>query len=177
MQLSLNNKTLLNWKVSEDGLGGYYIIQRSVDAVHFTDMSAKTDAGRASAVKSYAGYDLLPVKGYNYYRIKIVNADGSTYYSEIRAVNNSAGNAALYALNIYPNPTNGPVNIILQNNSGKDAVIGISISDAAGRKIVNENKTAGVSLSLTYKLKPGVYVVNLLSQDGTWKQSQKVVVE
>lgn len=172
-----NNKTLLNWKASEDGLGGYYIIQRSADAVHFADMSSKTNAGRVSAVKSYTGYDLLPLKGYNYYRIKISNIDGSISYSEIKAVNNNAAGAAVYAFNIYPNPTRGPLNIVLQNNSGNDAIIGIAISDASGKKIVNENKTLGVSLNLTYRLKPGVYVVNLLSQDGTWKQSEKVVVE
>lgn len=172
-----NNKTLLNWKVSEDGAGGYYIIQRSPDAVHYTDLSGKTNAGRVSTVISYTGYDVLPLKGYNYYRIEIVNGDGGISYSEVRAVNNNSLSAAVYAVNIYPNPTHGPLNIVLQNNTGTDAVIGIAISDVSGRKIVNENKTLGVSLNLTYRLKPGTYVVNMLSQDGTWKQSQKVVVE
>lgn len=172
-----NNTTLLNWKVSEDGTGGYYIIQRAADAVHFANMSAKTDAGLASATVNYTGYDLLPLKGYNYYRLKIINADGSVSYSEVRAVNNTAANAPVYAFNIYPNPTRGLLNILLQNNSGKDAVICITVSDAAGRKIINENKTAGISLSVTYKLQPGVYVINLLMQDRNWKQSRKVVVE
>ena len=172
-----NNKTLLNWKVSEDGTGGYYIIQHSGDVVHFTDMSAKTNAGRVSAVKTYTGYDLLPLKGSNYYRIKISNADGSIAYSEIKAVNYNAINSAAFALNIYPNPTNGPLNILLQNNSGSSALISIVISDASGKKIVNETRTVDASLSLNYKLKPGAYIVNITSQDGIFKESRKVVVE
>jgi N-acetylneuraminic acid mutarotase len=170
-----NNKTLLNWKVSEDGSGGYYIIQRSSDAVHFSDMSSKINAGNASTVKSYNGYDLLPMRGYNYYRIKIANADGSISYSGIRSINNNS--ADVYASSIYPNPASGPINIVLQNNSEKNAVMGITITDAAGRKIVNENKTMGGSLTLVYTLKPGVYIVNLLSQDGSWKQTQKVIIQ
>ncbi len=172
-----NNKTVLNWKASEDGTGGYYIIQRSADAIHFADISGRINAGQASAVKAYTGYDALPLKGYNYYRIKIVNADGSVNYSGIKAVNNNSADAIAYAVNIYPNPTHGLLNVILQNNSGSDKVIGITVTDVAGRKILNENKTVSGSLSLSFTLKPGTYIVNLLSKDGTWKQSEKVVVQ
>ncbi len=171
-----NNKTVLNWKASEDGTNSYYIIQRSPEAIHFADISGKINSGNTSAVRSYQGYDPLPLKGYNYYRIKIVNFDGSVNYSGIKAVNNTSS-AIGYALNIYPNPTHGLLNIMLQNNSGTDKMIGIAITDVAGRKISNENKTLSGSLNLSYTLKPGTYIVNLLTKDGTWKQDQKVIVE
>ena len=175
--LQNNRTTLLNWKVAEDGTGGYYTIQRSSDGAHFTDMTDETKAGKIATTITYSGQDLLPFKGYTYYRIKIVNSDGSMSYSAVRAVNNNLAGTVTMAASVYPNPSHGVVNVLLQNNGSAAAAIGITISDIAGKKMIIDNKTIGTSVSLAYTLKPGTYIINMFSQDGSFKQSQKVIVE
>lgn len=92
----------------------------------------------------------------------------------IRLITGSGGNANLEEadnhLSIYPNPTNGIVNINMNENSD----ISIIISDVLGKivkeKIINSNTTLDLS-----NLEKGVYFIE--SSNGENTQTQQLIVE
>jgi hypothetical protein len=91
--------------------------------------------GRAG-VLSYYLTDVEPGKvGARYYRLRMVKADGSVTYSEVKAV--LFGKAAVWQ--VYPNPSAGKFNLVYQLNNGEFLEAGLY--DAGGR-LVKEYRTA-----------------------------------
>lgn len=83
--------------------------------------------------------------------------------------------AESYALNIFPNPTNG--NIVIEYRSTDNSSIGIKICDLAGR-IVFEKKYVGnefisIPVNLSRENK-GVYMMQI--QNGTHQEIRKIIV-
>ena len=80
-----NGQVLLNWKVSEDGLGGFYDCSEKCRWYKLHDFT-QVQAGHAQAIQTYNVYDPKPFNGRTYYRIKLVNNDGKVSYSQVRIV-------------------------------------------------------------------------------------------
>lgn len=107
---------------------------------------------------------------------KILTKDSKSSYSEIRTINNNKDNIKSIAASVYPNPSRGLANIVLQNISGSGEEINIRIIDLSGKILKSETKHLDISLSLAYTLSAGTYIIQMQSADGKWKQSQKLVV-
>ncbi len=169
-----NGKTMLNWKAAENGSVVSYTVQRSTDAVHFTDM-AEVPAGKTVKTVSYDKTDMQPGEGFTFYRIKMTYKKSQVAYSEIRAVKNEhlSGMAAV----VYPNPSHGLVNLALKNNTGSSVNINIKITDLAGKILKGETKHVDNSLNVSYILRSGTYIIQMQSEDGKWNQSQKLIVD
>lgn len=70
---------------SEINSEGFYL-QRSQDAVNFSDVVFVASAGHLNKEQSYQAYDNSPLIGTTYYRLRQVDHDGSEMFSEIRKV-------------------------------------------------------------------------------------------
>lgn len=68
---------LLQWKVVQEINMSHYEVERSADGNTFTSVGSVAAAGTAA----YAFTDINPIAGLSYYRLKVVNADGSFFYS------------------------------------------------------------------------------------------------
>jgi hypothetical protein len=91
------------WKTSQEQNSSHFMVERSSDALYFAEMGRVNAAGNSALSIDYhfidqnalqAGYDYL------YYRLKMVDLDGSfknSHVVKIRMTNFSS-------LNIYPNP-------------------------------------------------------------------------
>lgn len=83
--------------------------------------------GNMASTRSYSFADTeAGKKGARYYRLKIVNKDGSFYYSGVRAV--MFGDEVQYQL--YPNPSTGVFSLIYQLNNNE--VFSADVYDAKG---------------------------------------------
>ena len=93
-----NNKTIdLTWATEVESNINHYELQRSSDARNFS--SLQTIQSRNSVVKTnYSSTDNRPLNGIAYYRLKIVEADGSFIYSKIVTVQFATGNT----VTVYP---------------------------------------------------------------------------
>lgn len=171
-----NGKTLLNWKTYENGSVRSYVIQRSADGRNFTDLTS-VSASKMIKAHNYNSIDYLPVKGVNYYRIKIVDKNSNVSYSQIRKINNAGDNVQTYASSVYPNPSHGLVNVSLQNNADKNSSVIIRITDLYGKVLSSDIKNVRGSLTVTYTLRAGNYIVQTYTADGKWKQEQKLIVQ
>ena len=117
-----NNKPLLAWVTTNEVNMNKYVIERSTDAKNFTavtSIAAKNKAGE----NSYSYTDISSLNGTVWYRIKMVDNDGSYTYS-----------------NAQPVSVKGILQLIIKGNPVVSNLV-ISHAAAAGAllQVVNEN--------------------------------------
>ncbi|MBL7701338.1 MAG: T9SS type A sorting domain-containing protein [Ferruginibacter sp.] len=123
---------LLNWKVTCSSTPRVtMILERSVDSRNFNPINNITaDAVRCNQPFDYTDTD--PVKGMNYYRLKMIDADGKISYSSVVALLNALKGFDI--ISIAPNPVvNG--NFKLNVASAQSGKIELSIFDMQGRLV------------------------------------------
>ena len=144
-QIQNANDVLLKWKSGSENNVDRYEIELAagnaeLQAGHFVKIGEVASLGNTTSFRNYTFTDLQPDKfGPRYYRLKIVNLDGSFNYSPIRSVVFS--DAILWQ--IYPNPSNGYFNLVYQLNANE--TIDARILDAKG-SLVREYHRTGNSL-------------------------------
>ena len=123
---------LLNWKVTcTTSPRAMMTLQRSSDSRNFNDIySITADAVRCNQPFNYTDTD--PLKGMNYYRLKMIDADGKISYSSIVALLNAIKGFEI--ISIAPNPVVGD-NFKLNVASAQAGKMDISIFDMQGRLV------------------------------------------
>jgi hypothetical protein len=164
------SQVALTWKVTDQVNINSYIIEHSINGTAFTSIQTVTAAANNDV--TYKAIHANPANGINYYRIRIINGDGSVKYSEIRIVLfNGRG-----IVSIFPNPTTDHVNIQLSESwQGKD--LSIKIINQLGQSIifkhlVNASQVETINVS---KLPVGIYAVHLLNENGA-SESRKLQI-
>ena len=168
--LQPDSKVSLAWKVAEEVDFKAYEIEQSTDAVKFNKIGILF----AKNQETYYYTDIANRNGLNYYRLKLVNNDGSFAYSQIRAVNIKQK----MTLVINQNPvTNGWLSFTLKSEQAKSAGT-FEIFNTKGQLIkstymteieANKHYFSGLSTK-------GIYIVRLTLTDGV-VLNQKIVVE
>ncbi|MFK7936467.1 MAG: T9SS type A sorting domain-containing protein, partial [Saprospiraceae bacterium] len=150
----------LNWQVAYENATTHYEIERSANGKTFESI----DKIAANGNLNYQFLDKNPLRGDSYYRIVEVATDGSISYSTIEQV--QVMNKP--KLTIYPNPTNGKVQI-----QGVDNLTSIKILDAYGRVIATP---ISGSTELDLSAQPaGIYWIAVQTETQQWME--KVVVQ
>lgn len=130
-------RVLLRWSAASERDFSRYEIERSVgDATHFQVFGA-VSGKNALTTADYAHYDEQPVFNQPlYYRLRMVDADGSIEYSPVRT-------AALEkrALQAYLAPNPGPeAGLYLRAETAQD--LHIRVTDALGRTVHEQHQWA-----------------------------------
>lgn len=128
----------INWSTAEEVEADYFMVQKSTDGIQFEDLARQEATGSYS---DYKVYDEHPNMGYNYYRLKQVDRDGSSETSVIRVVNMEAPDLEV---NLSPNPADNQLYVDLQANL--DQEVRLEIYDAIGQKVgetLNKNLLKG----------------------------------
>jgi protocatechuate 3,4-dioxygenase beta subunit len=154
-----NNTAELNWNVEAETGVNNYVIERSSDGRNFIS----TASVNATGASSYRSTDAQPLKGLNYYRLKVVDLDGSIAYSEVRIV--VFGSKGI--INVFPNPSADRINVLLPDSWQKKAVT-IDIIDQLGRVVIKVARTqAGQVETINISKLPGAaYLLRLINNDG-----------
>ncbi len=122
----------LTWHTANEVGLSQFIIERSGDGKRWESMG-KLPATNDEAVTGYAFTDPTPRPGINYYRLRIVNLDGSTEYTPIRAVESEIGLPYIHA---YPNPTAGMFRVSFGDK--RPRAFTVTIHDVLGRLVSAE---------------------------------------
>ncbi|MEP7251896.1 MAG: T9SS type A sorting domain-containing protein [Ginsengibacter sp.] len=136
--LSLNAKryglsNLITWATSQELNSQYFGIERSTDGINFSQIGKVAAAGNSSIKLNYQFVDPQPVKGINYYRLKVVDIDNAIKYSLVRNVKN----IGTINLTIYPNPVKDKLLIDIDAERGGRGEI--LITDLNGRRVYANN--------------------------------------
>lgn len=160
------NDVALEWETdSESGVARYELElargDKDVQAGHFEKIGQVESRGDNSSVQLYSFTDGEGDKwGTRYYRLKVVNADGTFQYSLIRPV----VFADPVTWKIYPNPSAGVFNLVFHVNNGEQ--LEASLYDAQGRLLEQYRKQGtGYPQKLTIDLSgrpyaSGIYMLH-----------------
>jgi hypothetical protein len=158
---------LLQWSTASEQNSSRFEIQRSENGNDFSTIATVGAAGNSDKLINYQYEDrqLANIAKY-YYRLKMVDKDGSTKYSAVIFIKNSTSTLA----SVYPNPARDKVTINISDNSLLHTKA--LLTDANGKVLqrISINSTATpVNLSQYVR---GMYLLKF--QDGS---SAKIVKE
>jgi hypothetical protein len=128
------NKNLLQWTTTQEINSNYFSVERSNDGISFTTLGIVNAKGNSVARTAYSFTDNKPNNGTNYYRLRMVNKDGTYTYSEIRTINDAIN----FSANIYPNPVQSSLTLNFNFSSGETMNTQIEIINNEGRIMLSE---------------------------------------
>lgn len=167
----LDNAVSLSWTTT-DAIGSrYFDIERSADTREFVQVGRQEVKGDSRVVQQYGFVDKNPLPGINYYRLRIVDLDGSFEISRVVAIDNGANGVAFELLG---NPAfNREIRFLLKN----EVASGIYLYDLSGRAIRFSLVRAGNEFVLKPKnsLSSGLYFLSLQGIN-TGIRTKKVLV-
>lgn len=147
-----SSQVSLTWKTEVELNSKEFIIQRKTGTT-WEDI-ATVKSANSSIGSSYTYTDINSNKGITEYRLKMLDFDGSSKNSDIRAVK---GTSATADFTVYPTPSTGTATVVLTEKCEKASV---QLIDNAGRVIKNENIVNNSSTNFR-NLTPGMYMIRV----------------
>lgn len=126
------DRVQVSWTTVTEVDNDYFVIERSPDAINFSSIQTVDGAGNTTQQQNYIDYDNDPYRGINYYRLRQVDFDGTTDYSDIQSVVFDD----LTFVNLFPNPSDGEVEMTIMVDKPSDLYV--QIIDAMGRSVMEE---------------------------------------
>ncbi|MGH2647017.1 MAG: T9SS type A sorting domain-containing protein, partial [Ginsengibacter sp.] len=156
-----NNTVDLQWQITNEINLSNFELEYSNDGTHFSKLATLP---YHNSISNYTYSHLTPsVK--NFYRLKLVDADGKFFYSKILSVQKNISGAK--AVVIYPNPAYNDLTLqVITTNNEK---LFVKIFDNSGRLVLNKNYTVQsgqnyISIDGIDKLPASNYIVTVKSQ-------------
>lgn len=158
-------KVNLAWTTLSETDADHFVVERAADGVNFEPIGQLAATGNSSVSTDYDTWDEGPRKGLNYYRLTMVDADGSIMHSPVVSALVLATDNDPF---IAPNPASRELRITLPK--GLQGALELRIIDAAGRIV--ETRTIVLLDDATYadlnveRLEPGAYTLGVYRKDG-----------
>jgi len=153
----INNTHQLNWEVQTQLKRDKFIVERSFDNTSFSEVGSK-EAASDKNVEQYSFVVPSTNNASTFYRIKLVNKDGSFYYSPTINIKNSA---ALSDVKAYKTGSNIYV-------SSSNMINNIQVSDVSGRVLLNKNiNGAGVFSFDGTQFSTGILFIKVIHENGS----------
>lgn len=152
---------ILSWVTNSEANSDHFQIERSTDIKTWHKIGFVKSFGESSVRREYQFHDSTPVIGANYYRLKMVDVDGTFAFSSIRSL---SFESVLESLVLYPNPANRVLNVlppVMDPNQRKQ----ISVTDLNGRNYDQVLNWSGNDLNIE-KLANGVYILTIPNLSG-----------
>lgn len=159
------NIAILNWATTWETNSDYFEVQQSSNARNWFGLGKVYSAGDSKDSRAYTFTDEFPVQGQNYYRLRMVDKDGSESVSKTRLLTFENGTSAV----VYPNPAKSNVSI-----KGVDLtkVVKVSFLSTDGKELLTFSNPQQLNIA---SLSNGIYFVKILEKNGG-SHTSKVVI-
>jgi len=161
-------KSLLQWITIEERGISHFEIEQGVDKRNFSKIGEVIAQRNSIQQEIYTFIHHDPKIGANYYRLKIVNTDGSFEYSPMRRLDFSEAKGILAA---FPNPSSGNLTIILPKQM---SATNVEIYDLTGRLVFSLCNIDKESFDISPSLPAGIYSLLVRSHKGQFFVEQIV---
>ncbi len=142
---------LIDWQTEVELYASHFELEKSSDGINFKNITVVT----ANNSQFYNYIDKYLFSGENYYRLKMVDLDGTFEYSNIIVLTKEQSIG-----DIYPNPF---TDLVIIDNLGDDIKdLLVEVTDMIGRNILSFNLTNYAENKLEFNLStlsPGNYVI------------------
>jgi hypothetical protein len=165
-----DNQVRLNWATQTEVNSDRFEVERSEDGINYETISEQRAAGNSSQMVNYVSYDNNP-RAINYYRLKQIDLDGTSTYSQVRKVVFGL-QATEVAFEVYPNPVADWVTIRQQGT-----ISSVKVIDGMGITVMNLPGNGQQSIEVDLRrLVPGFYFIETTDEQGA-KQVQGITKE
>jgi len=127
----------LNWSTTQEINTNKFAVERSTDGLNFTTIGFVNAANNINR-NDYRYIDATPVKGINYYRLRMIDNDNSFKFSSIKNIRN----LGLTTLAVNPNPVVQNMTAVLESETKEKVVL--TIADLSGRRIFSTTTQVNV---------------------------------
>jgi hypothetical protein len=175
----LNKKSYLSWTTSQEFNSRDFEIFRSDDQINFKYLGRVNASGNTLTMRNYNFIDEGEVSNVAFYKLKLINKDGT--YAESKVIAIHAVDNAPFLNMVKPNPFVNQVEILI--NADHQQRIAIKLTDATGRVVLQQQNTIVrgpnvITLQQLYNLPAGNYFLkvtgskSVLLQEKLFKNSQ-----
>ena len=165
------NDVVLTWSTSFEANSDFFEVQHSTDGKNWLALGEVNSNGDSKIERTYAYVHERPLAAEHYYRLRMVDNDGSYAFSRIRNIRVESN----LAIAFHPNPVADWLTIEMPNVQQLENV---KIVNKAGRVVYEANKTQFQQLpdhAINLKqLTTGIYVIQVREQDGTLHSSKLI---
>jgi hypothetical protein len=162
----------IKWTTASELASDYFVIQRSEDGNLFTEIGTVDANGNSSAQNDYDFLDRDFGSTLVYYRIKMVDLDGTEKLSPIVSANRETDKIL-----IYPNPTEG--NIGFDFPSNQTGMYTIRYRNTVGQLfeeiVLLDDHLVSYTSTIFMDLPSGIYFVEITDENGNLISIQKVI--
>lgn len=147
----------LSWSTLSESESDHFVIERSVDGIHFSPLGTLSAAHTSTAPIDYLFHDKAPTQGENLYRVTLIDQDGTALISNVVHAFYSGLETRVL---VIPNPAKDIIHVTVPPARAEGTML---LLDATGRLIRTtsfKEGTTTVDLSVT-DLDLGVYTVLL----------------
>lgn len=131
--VSIDESIRLSWETASELNNQGFEVQKSIDGNIWEKIGVVEGNGTTVEVQNYTFDDITPYSGINYYRLKQTDFNGTFEYSNVIT---ERYDFIRNKIKVFPNPSNGFINIHVDYHSSE--IIGIKITNNLGA-IVWEN--------------------------------------
>lgn len=171
--LNNNNKVDIRWTTVSEINVSHFAIEKSLDGIKFSDAGIMFAYGSATDRTNYSYSDDLSNTNAQvvYYRIRSVDIDGKTQYSEIRSIRISKQKETDIKILTYPNPAVNELRVTIPANWQNKAVI-YELFTVNGQ-LIKRSLSAASSQTETISLggmSSGIYLIKVTCEDNFAQQ-------
>lgn len=165
---SVENKVELNWQTLTEVNNKWFEVEKSADAVSFSQIGIVNGSGNTNSLSTYNFTDESELAGLVYYRLKQVDFDGKYEYTEIISINISSKTE----YSIYPNPANAYQDIYINGNL--EQPVQVEIYDIQSKLVYQTISSGIIQINNNTQITPGMYFVKILN--GSESTTTRVII-
>jgi photosystem II stability/assembly factor-like uncharacterized protein len=161
-----NNKIILTWQTASELNNMEFQVEKSFNKETWFTIAFVKGKKTTTEINNYSFIENEFPSDIQYYRLKLIDYNGSYEYSEVIEVNYHLEISSFQLFQNYPNPFNSTT--IINYQVAEQCLINISIYDIKGEKIlelVNEEKDKGLykTVLTNNKLPSGIFLIRMIT--------------
>ena len=170
-----NNSVDISWTTASEKNCDFFTVEKSLDETSFESAMSVHGAGTSSVQHAYAVTDHEPYNGISYYRLKQVDFNGSSSYSNFVQVEFNAGENVL---NVYPAVSSGDFTVSYSGK--KDTEVLLRIQNMLGQELYSEKFITGSRslvqpINFSGRFPAGIYLVTASGDESI--HAQRIIIK
>jgi hypothetical protein len=158
--LQNNNNVKLQWNSSFESNSYKYVVQKSTDGKNYISIGDVEASGNSTNSIAYSFQDKQSLNGAAYYRLQMIDIDGSISYSKIVYISNKKGTGS--TLSVFPNPFRSDIQLV-GVTTGDINKKTIRVYAASGKEM-NYSVTGANAITIDPSAPRGVYILRVKEQ-------------
>jgi hypothetical protein len=157
---------LCNWVTANEQNSDYFVVERSADSQSYSALGKVASASNSTQTHTYSYLDAQPLAGTAYYRLRLVDKDGSESFSPVAVVTAAAAANDAPVASVAPNPGTN----LFELSTASSELLEANIYNMLGKHICRLRPSAARTQRLPFDLSAhpaGVYIVHVQMAGGS----------